>query len=91
MLAPRPRSLNISSAKGWEMACFQTENPNLGKFCKAFDRKMLIYFIAIWNILATFGISYDHLAHFCSFFPVLVSCMYVPRKIRKIWQPWFSL
>jgi hypothetical protein len=25
---------------------------------------MLIYFIAIWNILQTFGIFYDHLVHF---------------------------
>jgi hypothetical protein len=26
--------------------------------------KMLIYFVAIWNILQTFGIFYDHLVHF---------------------------
>jgi hypothetical protein len=26
--------------------------------------KMLIYFLAIWNILLTFGIFYDHLVHF---------------------------
>jgi hypothetical protein len=25
---------------------------------------MLIYFIAIWNILQTLGIFYDHLVHF---------------------------
>jgi hypothetical protein len=28
------------------------------------DWKMLIYFMAIWNILRTFGIFYDHLVHF---------------------------
>jgi hypothetical protein len=25
---------------------------------------MLIYFMAIWNILQTFGIFYDHMVHF---------------------------
>jgi hypothetical protein len=38
---------------------------------------MLIYFIAIWNILQAFGIFYDHLVHFVSIWyilPVLVSC-----------------
>jgi hypothetical protein len=35
---------------------------------------MLIYFMAIWNILRTFGISYDPLVHFLfigCIFPVL--------------------
>jgi hypothetical protein len=33
--------------------------------------------MAIWNILQTFGIFYDHLVHFMfiwDIFPVLVSC-----------------
>jgi hypothetical protein len=46
------------------MASFQTKNPNLGKFWRALDWKLLIYFMAIWNILQTFGIFYNHLAHF---------------------------
>jgi hypothetical protein len=66
------------------MVSFQTKTPNLGKFWRAFDGKMLIYF---WP----FGIFYRHLRYFiaywfilCSFgtfFPVLVSCT------GKIWQP----
>jgi hypothetical protein len=28
------------------------------------DRKMLIYFMAIWNIIRTFGIFYNQLEHF---------------------------
>jgi hypothetical protein len=28
---------------------------------------MLIYFIALWNILQTLGIFFDHLVHFVSF------------------------
>jgi hypothetical protein len=46
------------------MVCFQTKNPNLGKFLRALDGKMLIYFMTIWNILRTFGKFYDHLVHF---------------------------
>jgi hypothetical protein len=59
------------------MVCFPTKNPNLGKFLRALDKKMLIYFMAIWNILRTFGKFYDHLVHFLFiglFFPLLVSC-----------------
>jgi hypothetical protein len=59
------------------MVCFQTKNPNLGKFCRALYWKMLTYFMAIWNILWRFGIFYDHFVHFLFIwyiFPVLVSC-----------------
>jgi hypothetical protein len=45
------------------MVSFQTKNPNLGKFWRAFDWKRLIYLMAIWNILQTFGIFYDHYVH----------------------------
>jgi hypothetical protein len=33
--------------QGCQMAYFQTKNTNLGKFLKALDWKMLIYFMAI--------------------------------------------
>jgi hypothetical protein len=46
------------------MVCFQTKNPNLGKFWSALDWKMFIYFMATWNILWRFGILYDRLVHF---------------------------
>jgi hypothetical protein len=42
------------------MVSFQTKNPNLGKFCRDLDWKMLIYFVSIWNILKTL---YDHLGY----------------------------
>jgi hypothetical protein len=58
------------------MVSFQTKNPNLGKFWRALDWKMLIFyvyleyftdiweiFINIWYILLSFG----------TFIPVLVS------------------
>jgi hypothetical protein len=46
------------------MVSFQTQNPNLGKFWRALDWKMLMYFVPVWNILHTAGIFYDHLVHF---------------------------
>jgi hypothetical protein len=56
-----------SAAKqGCQMVSFQTKNPNLGTFLKTLDGKMFIYFMAIWNILRTFGKLYDHLVHFLS-------------------------
>jgi hypothetical protein len=60
------------------MVSFQTKNPTLGKLWRAFDWKMLIYFMAVWNILQTFGILSDRLVHLVLIwyiFPVLVSCI----------------
>jgi hypothetical protein len=59
------------------MVSFQTKNPNLGKFWRALDWKMLIYLRTIWNFLRIFGIFYAHLVHSVfigTFFTVLVSC-----------------
>jgi hypothetical protein len=63
--------------QGCQMVCIQTKNLNLGKFWRALDWKLLMYFMAIGNILQRFGILYDHLVHFVFIwyiFPVLVSC-----------------
>jgi hypothetical protein len=49
---------------GCQMVSFQTENPNLGKFWRPLDWKMLMYCMAIWNILQPFGIFYQYLVHF---------------------------
>jgi hypothetical protein len=46
------------------MVYLQTKIANLGIFWRALDWKMLIYLIAIWNILRTFEIFCDHLVHF---------------------------
>jgi hypothetical protein len=57
------------------MVYFQTKNLNFGTFLRALDLKMLIYFMAICNILQTFGI----------FMTIWYIFWYhVP---RKIWQP----
>jgi hypothetical protein len=60
------------------MVSFQTKNPNLGKFWRSLDWKMLIYFMAMWNIyrhLGYFTGIWDILWPFGTFFSVLVYCV----------------
>jgi hypothetical protein len=52
---------------------FSNQKSQFGKFWSALDWKMLIYFMAIWNILQTFGIFYDLLVHFV-FIWYILSC-----------------
>jgi hypothetical protein len=59
------------------MAYFQTKNLNLGKFLRVLKWKMLVYFIAIWDILRPFCIFCGHLGYLMVIwyiFPVLVCC-----------------
>jgi hypothetical protein len=62
--------------QGCQMVSFQTKNPNLGKFWRALDGKMLIYFMALWNILyrdsGYFVAIWYILYTFGTLFPVLV-------------------
>jgi hypothetical protein len=46
------------------MVSFQTKNPNLGKFWRTLDWKMLIYLGPFGIFYRHFGIFYDHLVHF---------------------------
>jgi hypothetical protein len=62
------------------MVCFQAKNPNLGKFWRALDWKLLMYLMAIWNILHTFRIFCDNLVHFVFF-------RFWYYALWKIWQP----
>jgi hypothetical protein len=55
------------------MVYFQTKNPNLGKFWRAFELKMLVYFMIFWNILRPFGIFYGHLKYFMAIWNILWS------------------
>jgi hypothetical protein len=43
------------------MVYFQAKNTILGKFWRALERKMLVYFMVIWNILRPFGVFYGYL------------------------------
>jgi hypothetical protein len=68
------------------MVYCQTKNPNLGKFLRALDLKMVIYFMAFWNICQTFWTFYDHLVHFVLIWNI--SFRFWCPVPRKIWQPW---
>jgi hypothetical protein len=60
------------------MVCFQTKNPNLGKFWRALEWKSLVHSLAILNILRPFGTLYGHLVilwQFDIFSHVLVYCV----------------
>jgi hypothetical protein len=51
------------SNQGCQMVCFQTQNPNLGKFWRVLQWKMLEYCMAIWSILRPLEIVYGHLVY----------------------------
>jgi hypothetical protein len=86
------------------MVYFQSKNPNLCKFGRVLEWKMLIHFIDICNILRTFGIFYDQLVNFmtnwyilCSFGTFCVHFVHFVHffrfwyhALRKIWQPWLE-
>jgi hypothetical protein len=58
---------------------FQTKNPNLGKFLKDLQWKMLLYFMTIGSILRQLGIFlaiWSMLLLLATIFPVLVCCTY---------------
>jgi hypothetical protein len=46
------------------MVCFQTKKPNLGKFWRVLQWKILVYFMTIWSILRPLEIFYGHLVYF---------------------------
>jgi hypothetical protein len=60
--------------QGCQMVCFQTKNPNLGKFWRVLDWKMFICIIFYGDLGDFMTISY-HLYSFGPFFQVLVSCI----------------
>jgi hypothetical protein len=67
------------TGQGCQVVYFQTKNPNLSKFWRALDWKMLVC-------------CYVHLVHFvliwCSFFPVLVTC--TKKNLATLAQAFFE-
>jgi hypothetical protein len=61
-----------SSQQSCQMVYFQTKNPNLGKFWRVLQCKMLVNFMAIWSILRPFSILYCELVHFVVLFWYIV-------------------
>jgi hypothetical protein len=50
--------------QGCQMVCFQTKNPNLGKFWRVLLWKILVYFMTIWPILRPLELFYGLLVYF---------------------------
>jgi hypothetical protein len=46
------------------MVYFQTKIPILGKFWMVLEWKVLVYFMALWSVLRTFGIFHGHSVYF---------------------------
>jgi hypothetical protein len=65
--------------QGCQVVYFQTKIPNSGKFWRALECKMLVYFMTVWYNLWPFVIVCGHLVHFSQFGTF---------GSRKIWQPW---
>jgi hypothetical protein len=73
--SPWSQEHKIGATQGCQMVCFQTKNPNLGKFWRVLQWKMLVYFMDSWSILRSFVIFYGHLVcivrgnlvYFCNF------------------------
>jgi hypothetical protein len=51
----RSSTEEMHSLQVCQMVYFQTEYPNLGKLWGALEWKMLVLFMAIWNILLPCG------------------------------------
>jgi hypothetical protein len=77
-LSPFPTDKSVGT-QGCQMVCFQTKNPNLGKFWWALEWKMSVNFTAIWSIFWPLGILCVHLIYFMVvwyIFHVLVCCIF---------------
>jgi hypothetical protein len=57
-------SESSASEHGCQMVYFQTKNPNLGKFWRVLQQKMLTIWMAIWSI-------YGHLVYFLTILYIL--------------------
>jgi hypothetical protein len=66
------------------MAYFQTKNPNLGKFWRVLEWKIVIFSVVIWNILLPCGIFLLINVKFCGYLVYYYQFWYV--LPRKIWQ-----
>jgi hypothetical protein len=83
---------------GCQMVFFQTKNPNLGKFWRVLQWKMLVCFITVWNILRPFGRFHGHLVDFMVTWYILSSFgkLYQQKsgnpaliaKLRRFTLPW---
>jgi hypothetical protein len=85
--APR-QSLFPDSAQGCQMVYLHTKTPIVGKFLRTSELKMLVFLMAVWDILQPFGIVYSRLVYFTAVwyslqpFGIISPFWYVaPRKV----------
>jgi hypothetical protein len=71
MAWPHFQVIETDRKQGCQMAYFQTNNSNLGKFFRVLQWKMLVYFMSIWSILWSFGLFYGHLVYLLAIWYVL--------------------
>jgi hypothetical protein len=62
--SPKRRLHNCTKLQDCQMVCFQTQNPNLGKFWRILQCKRMVYFMDSRSILWSFVIFYGHLVKF---------------------------
>jgi hypothetical protein len=48
---------SICGLQGCQIAYFQTKNPDLGKFWRVLQSKMLVFYTVVWFILQLFSIA----------------------------------
>jgi hypothetical protein len=57
-------AVETEQMQGCQMVCFQTKNPDLGKFWRVLLWKILVYFMTIWFHLQPSEILCGHLVYF---------------------------
>jgi hypothetical protein len=62
------------------MVCFQTKNPDLGKFWRVLDWKRFIYFIAIWCFYGDLGYFMAICYTLYSFFVAILPSQHPPQR-----------
>jgi hypothetical protein len=68
-----------NSEQGCQMVGFQTKNSNLGKFWRATQWKILVYYMTVWYILRPLEIFYGRLVYF-------VAICYISPRFRNLYQ-----
>jgi hypothetical protein len=76
---------DASAPQGCQMSYFQTKNPDLGKFWRVLQWKVLVY-MSIWYISCLFGISCGQRVYFMVVWYICSPFWYVVVP-WKIWQP----
>jgi hypothetical protein len=80
-------------SQGCQMVCCQTQNPNLGKFWRVLQWKMLVYFMDTWSIWWSFVIFYGHLVQFVVIWYIFprFGILYQEKSGDPDWSLWIGI